>query len=158
MLLKICSFCTTHKSSVSTGFREQIMPILRILCYNGSLVTYTVVRFTTAKFKPLIFSMSGFALSCTTKVFILMISYDLCLSSAQFCYTYNRIYTEGWKLCENRWPVCTLENFQWCGEPCFFIGAAILRGGCLPLIPRRGKHKPLLPPTNLRFIASARTV
>jgi hypothetical protein len=32
-------------------------PILRILCYNGSLVTWTVVSSTTAKFKPLIFSV-----------------------------------------------------------------------------------------------------
>jgi hypothetical protein len=48
------SFCTTHKSSISTGFTEQIMPILRILCYNGSLVTWTVVGLTTAKFKPLL--------------------------------------------------------------------------------------------------------
>jgi hypothetical protein len=42
---------TIHKASVSTGFTEQIMPILRILCYNGSLVTWTVVGLTTAKFK-----------------------------------------------------------------------------------------------------------
>jgi hypothetical protein len=32
---------------------------------------------------------------------------------------------EGGKLCINRGPVCTLENFQWCGEPSF-VGAAIL--------------------------------
>jgi hypothetical protein len=32
------SFCTTHKSSVNTGFTEQIMPILLILSYNVSLV------------------------------------------------------------------------------------------------------------------------
>jgi hypothetical protein len=38
MLLNISSFYTTHKSSVSTGFTERIMTILRILCYNGSLV------------------------------------------------------------------------------------------------------------------------
>jgi hypothetical protein len=56
ILLKMSYFCTTHKSSVSIGFTEQIMPILRILCYNGSLVTWTVVGLTTAKFKPLIFS------------------------------------------------------------------------------------------------------
>jgi hypothetical protein len=31
------------------------MPILRILCYNGSLVTCTVVSLTTAKFRPYIF-------------------------------------------------------------------------------------------------------
>jgi hypothetical protein len=37
------------------------MPILRILCYNGSLATLTVVSLTATKFKPLTFSMSGFA-------------------------------------------------------------------------------------------------
>jgi hypothetical protein len=52
------SFCTTHKSSVSTGFAEQIMPVLHILCYNSSLVIWTVISLTTAKFMPLIFSMS----------------------------------------------------------------------------------------------------
>jgi hypothetical protein len=46
MLLKITSFCTLHKSLVSTGFTEQIIPILRILYYNGSLVTWTVVGLT----------------------------------------------------------------------------------------------------------------
>jgi hypothetical protein len=56
---------------------------------------------------------------------------------------YNRIHTECWKTCANRGPVSTLENFQWCGESCF-VGAAILRGRCLQLIPRRGKHKSLL--------------
>jgi hypothetical protein len=32
------------------------MPILCILCYNGSLVIWTVVSLATAKFRPLIFS------------------------------------------------------------------------------------------------------
>jgi hypothetical protein len=73
-------------SSVRTGFAKQIMPILRILFYNGSLVIWTVVSLATAKFKALIFSMSGFALSHTTNMFILMILYDFCLSPAQFCY------------------------------------------------------------------------
>jgi hypothetical protein len=44
-----------YKSSVNTGFEKQIMPVLRILCYNGSLVTWTVVSMTTAKLKPHIF-------------------------------------------------------------------------------------------------------
>jgi hypothetical protein len=43
----------THKSSLSTRFTKQMMPILRILCDNGSLVTWTVINLTTAKFKPL---------------------------------------------------------------------------------------------------------
>jgi hypothetical protein len=50
---KCSSFCTTHKSSVSTGFGKQIIPISHILCYNGSLVTWTVVSLTAAKFQPL---------------------------------------------------------------------------------------------------------
>jgi hypothetical protein len=29
---------------------------------------------------------------------------------------YNRIYTEGWKPCANLGQVCTLKDFQWCGE------------------------------------------
>jgi hypothetical protein len=59
--------CATYKSSVSTGFTVQIMPIFHILCYNGSLVIWTVVSLTTAKFKPLIFSTSGFTLSSSGK-------------------------------------------------------------------------------------------
>jgi hypothetical protein len=39
MLLKNSSFCTTLKSPVTIGLAEQIMPILHILCYNGSQVT-----------------------------------------------------------------------------------------------------------------------
>jgi hypothetical protein len=35
------------------------MPILHILCYNGRLVTRTAVSLATAKFKPLLFSLTG---------------------------------------------------------------------------------------------------
>jgi hypothetical protein len=49
-------FCTIYKSSLSPCFAKQIMPILLILCYNGSLVTWRVVSLTSAKFKLLIFS------------------------------------------------------------------------------------------------------
>jgi hypothetical protein len=52
------------------------MHILRILCYNGSLVTSMVVNLTTAKFKPLVFSMSDIALSHTANMFMLLILYD----------------------------------------------------------------------------------
>jgi hypothetical protein len=51
MLLKILP-CALYASPVSIGFADQMMPILHILCYNGSLVTWTVVSLTTAKFKP----------------------------------------------------------------------------------------------------------
>jgi hypothetical protein len=56
--------------------------ILRILCYNVSLVTWTVVSLITAKFKLLIFSISGFALSYAANMSTLMILYDFCLSPA----------------------------------------------------------------------------
>jgi hypothetical protein len=46
-----------YKSNVSTGFAKQI--ILRILCYNGSLDTWTVVNLITAKFKLLIFYLQS---------------------------------------------------------------------------------------------------
>jgi hypothetical protein len=62
------------------------MIILRILCYNGNLVTLTVVSLTTAKFKPVTFSVSGFTLSYIANMFILMILYDFCLLSAQYEY------------------------------------------------------------------------
>jgi hypothetical protein len=67
------------------------MPILRILCYNGSLVIWKVVSFTI-KVSPLIFSMYGFALSYAMNMFILMIMYDFCLLPAQFYYVILIIY------------------------------------------------------------------
>jgi hypothetical protein len=39
------SFCTLYKSSVSTGFAKHFMPTLRILCCNGSLVTFVYIIF-----------------------------------------------------------------------------------------------------------------
>jgi hypothetical protein len=53
-------------------------------CYNGSLVTWTVVCLTAAKFKPLVVSMPGFAFSDVANICIFMILYDLCLLPAQF--------------------------------------------------------------------------
>jgi hypothetical protein len=61
MLLKILPFAL----HTSRGFAKQILPILLILCYNGSLVISTVVTLTAVKVKSLIFPMSGFALSYT---------------------------------------------------------------------------------------------
>jgi hypothetical protein len=45
-LLKILPCALYYKSSVSPGFAEQIMPVLRVLRYNGTLVTLTVVSLT----------------------------------------------------------------------------------------------------------------
>jgi hypothetical protein len=67
-------------------FAKQIMPILRILCYNGSLVTWAVVSKTAAKFKPLIFSMYDFVLSNAANMFILKILCDFWLFPAQCFY------------------------------------------------------------------------
>jgi hypothetical protein len=136
------SFCIIYKSSVSIGFAKQIMPILRILCYNVSLVTWIVLSLTITKFKPFIFSITGFALSYTTNIFILMILYDFSVLPTWFYYIILYIW-KVWKPFANRGPVYTLKNFKWCGKPCF-VGAAILRGKCLPLFPRRSKHKSLL--------------
>jgi hypothetical protein len=102
------------------------MPMLRILCYNGSLVTWTVASMTAAKFKPLTFSVSGFGLSYAANVFIFMI-FLWPLFVACTMLLHNRVHIQGGKPCANRGTVCTLENIQWCREPCP-TGAAILRG------------------------------
>jgi hypothetical protein len=75
----------TYKSFLCPAFSKQIMPLVLILCYNGSLVTGTVVSLATAKFKPLIFPVSRFALTYTANMFILMVFYDFCLLPTQFC-------------------------------------------------------------------------
>jgi hypothetical protein len=90
------------------------MPILRILCHNGSLVIWTVVSLTTAKFKSLIFSISGSALSYTANAFILMILYDFCLSPAQVCYIIVHIRkVESSVQIVDRWLRKTHEKLRW---------------------------------------------
>jgi hypothetical protein len=89
-----CVFSSIYTSSVSTGFARQIMSISPILCYNGSLVTWTVVSLTTAKFKPLICCVSRFVLSYTTDMFILMILYDFCLVSRSCPVSGGKVSTE----------------------------------------------------------------
>jgi hypothetical protein len=44
------------------------------------------VQVSAAKFKPFIFSVSGFAVSYAANTAIIMIWYALCLLSSQFCY------------------------------------------------------------------------
>jgi hypothetical protein len=56
------------------------------LRYHNSLHTWTVVHMNAAKFKPLIFSVSGFTLSNVANIFIFMILDDICLLPAWFCY------------------------------------------------------------------------
>jgi hypothetical protein len=59
---------------------------LTYLMLQRQLNHWTIVSLTTTEFKPLILSMSGFALSYTSNIFILMTLYDFCLLPAQFCY------------------------------------------------------------------------
>jgi hypothetical protein len=65
------------------------MPILRIFCCNGSLIIWMVVSLTTAKFKSLIFSMSGFYLSYTRACSVSW----FCMTSACFLtFFYIKVY------------------------------------------------------------------
>jgi hypothetical protein len=82
---------------------------------------------TAAKFKPLIFSLSGFALSSVVNIFIFMIL--LC----------NHKCTEFGKPHAYREPMCTSENCQWCGEP-YFAGAAISIDEILPQLREQQQH------------------
>jgi hypothetical protein len=90
------------------------MPILRILCYNDSLVAWTVASSSrpTPRTRPLLRSCTLLLVARTTLL-------------------YNRIHTKGWKPCASRGPVLTPENFQRRGET-WPAGAAIQRVGRPP--------------------------
>jgi hypothetical protein len=68
----------TRPLSTQAQYRRSC-PIICSLHYNSSLNTWTVVSLTAAKFKPLIFPVSGFALSYIADICIFMILYDFCL-------------------------------------------------------------------------------
>jgi hypothetical protein len=85
---------------------------------------------TAAKFKPLVFPVSGFALSDIANIFFFMIL--LC----------NRKLTEFGKPHAYRGPMCASGNCQLCEEH-YFAGAAISIDRFLPQIPRRDKRKSL---------------
>jgi hypothetical protein len=53
---------------------------------NDSIVACTLLHMTAAKFKPLTFSVSGFALSNVANIFIFMILDDFCLLPTWFYY------------------------------------------------------------------------
>jgi hypothetical protein len=54
----MCIYTYTRPRSVQAQYSRSC-PIISSTCYNGSLVTRTVVFLTTAKFMPLIFPASG---------------------------------------------------------------------------------------------------
>jgi hypothetical protein len=89
---------------------------LTILRYNGSLVIWTTVSLATAKFKPLIFSMSRFALSSTANIFSLMFSRtSACCLNNFIIQSYVQKVTNSVKIAD----LCA----HWRGEPCF-VGAS----------------------------------
>jgi hypothetical protein len=58
-----------YKASVSPGSVQQI--IASSIRYNGSLVTWTVVCLTAAKFKPFVFPVSGYALPSVPNIIMI---------------------------------------------------------------------------------------
>jgi hypothetical protein len=119
--------CSIH----TKAWRSRSCPISCSSCHNGYLVAWTVVRLTAAKLKPLIFSVSGFTFSYIANHCIFMILCDLCLLPAKFCYVIINI-----RHLENhvqRAPMCTLEIYQWWGEP-YFTSGEISKDGYLQKI------------------------
>jgi hypothetical protein len=106
------------------------------LLYHGSLDAWTVVHMTAAKFKPLIFSVSGFALSNVANIYMIL---DILLLVACMILLCNCKGTEFGKPHAYREPLCASEICHWCGEP-YFAGAAISIGGFLPRISRWENH------------------
>jgi hypothetical protein len=117
---------------------------------HDSLDTWTVLHMSAAKFKPLIFSVWGFALSNIANIFIFMIMNYFCFF---FCIILlcNHKRTEFGKLHAYCEQMCALENCQWCGEPCFAL-AAISTDGFLPQIPRRDRQSHYRP--NESFVSA----
>jgi hypothetical protein len=70
-------FCQSRLYKAQHAYLTYLMLQRQLNHLNGRKVD-------TAKFKPLIFSPSCFALTYTANMFILMILYDFCLSPAQF--------------------------------------------------------------------------
>jgi hypothetical protein len=62
----------------------RLCPISGRFRYNGSLVTWTVVCFTAPTFKPLIFSVTGLALSNDASIFVIMVLYDFSMLRHKF--------------------------------------------------------------------------
>jgi hypothetical protein len=123
-----------------------------MLCYNSSLVAWAVVSLTAAKFKPLIFSMSGFTLSYTANMFILMILYDFCELHAAFNlpYVYEYITVYSCSICPLYTPLArtTVENpVSNCTS---IVGGGLLprEPVCLRSLPRNGSTR-----CNTYFIA-----
>jgi hypothetical protein len=115
-------------------------PVTSNLHNNDSLATWTVIHMTAAKFNPIIFSVSGFALSNVAKFHFHDFGWLLLVASIiLLCNHECTVYEKPYAYCE---PMCASENFQWCGEP-YFAVSAISVGDILPQIPRQGKHKSL---------------
>jgi hypothetical protein len=76
--------CTIYTSPLSVQAQYSSTECNNICssCYNGRLDTWTVVRLTAAKFKPLILSVLGFALPNIADICISMILYNFCLLPA----------------------------------------------------------------------------
>jgi hypothetical protein len=90
---------------------SRFCPIFSSFRYNDSLVTWTAVCLTAAKFKPLIITMPGFALSNIAEhlryhdfVWLLLV--------ACIILSCSHIHTKFWTPYVNRGPVCALEDCQ----------------------------------------------
>jgi hypothetical protein len=112
------SFCTARNSSASTDFTEQIMPNLCILCYHAQLSHLNGRKFDHCEVWA----------SCIFCVWLHLVIYREPVHAHDFVWLlfvactillYNRIHMGGWKLCANRGPLGTLENFQWYAGPCY---------------------------------------
>jgi hypothetical protein len=130
--IRICLYSTYN------AWRSRSCRNLCNSCYNCSLVPWTVVSLTSAKLKPLTFSLSGFTLSDIANnfhshgfVWPLFVTCTISLCSHK--------YTVRGKPFAIRGQVCALEMHRYCGEPCF-VSTAISKCWHLQQILRRCKH------------------
>jgi hypothetical protein len=91
MLLKILP-CALYTSPLSVQTLQSRSRLYYLSYATWKLSHLNGLSLTTTKFKPLISSMSGFALSYTANMFIPMVLYDFCLLPAQFSYIIVHIW------------------------------------------------------------------
>jgi hypothetical protein len=146
ILLKILPF-SIYTSPPSVQALQSISCLSYLSCHNGSVVTWTVVSLTAAKFKPLVFSVSGSVLSYTANMVILMILQPSChnmlIKILIKCKTLNPILNE-YNSDHNSfsWYVLVYFNILLQSSPFFSKWILYMRfsivnvGLCVSLLPR----------------------
>jgi hypothetical protein len=122
ILLKILPCALYTSPLVTPGFAKQFMSILHILCFNGNLKSFELPWASPPLSLSLLYFLhlavpKPYAVNMFILVHLLLVTCTIFL--------YNRIHTEGWMLCANCGPMCSLQNFKWWRRTLFCMRSKI---------------------------------